>query len=153
VILVVVVNESVVVTPHIWGFDNDLIILIHLFRVVEVVNPSHTNVVISIGSQWMVACLDAIPECEAVKSWCDENQMTLIEINMAQMNDFGANILEVEGKNSPLGVFSETAWKAYDAQQKRALEKFLEPLIVSIPTIETIGGGSARCMMAEIFLP
>jgi len=110
-------------------------------------------VVISIGSQWMVACLDAIPESEAVKSWCDENQMTLIEINMAQMNDFGANILEVEGKNSPLGVFSETAWNAYDAQQKRALEKFLEPLIVSIPTIETIGGGSARCMMAEIFLP
>lgn len=113
----------------------------------------HTNVVISIGSKWMVACLDAITDKEAVQSWCDENQMTLIEINMDQMNDFGANILEVEGKNDPLGVFSETAWNAYDAQQKRALEKFLEPLIVSIPTIETIGGGSARCMMAEIFLP
>ena len=113
----------------------------------------HTNVVLSIGNHWMIACLEAITESDKVKFWCEQNQIELIEINLEQMNQFGANVLEVEGKNAPLGVISETAWNAYTTQQKRAWEKFLEPLIVSIPTIETIGGGSARCMMAEIFLP
>jgi hypothetical protein len=113
----------------------------------------HTNVVLSIGNGWMIACLEAISQYDEIKFWCEQNQIELIEINLEQMNQFGANVLEVEGKNSPLGVISETAWKAYTTQQKRAWEKFLEPLIVSIPTIETIGGGSARCMMAEIFLP
>jgi hypothetical protein len=113
----------------------------------------HTNVVLSIGNGWMIACLEAISQHDEIKFWCEQNQIELIEINLEQMNQFGANVLEVEGKNSPLGVISETAWKAYTTQQKRDWEKFLEPLIVSIPTIETIGGGSARCMMAEIFLP
>lgn len=113
----------------------------------------HTNVVLSIGDQWMMACLESLSHPEKLRRWSEENNMTIIEIDLNQMNHFGANVLGVEGKNGPLGVVSATAWNAFSMQQKRAWEKFLEPLIVTIPTIETIGGGSARCMMAEIFLP
>lgn len=113
----------------------------------------HTNVVLSIGNGWMIACLEAISQHDEMALWCKQNQIELIEINLEQMNHFGANVLEVMGKNGPIGVISKTAWDNFNSQQKRAWEKHLEPLIVSIPTIETIGGGSARCMMAEIFLP
>ncbi len=113
----------------------------------------HTNVVLSVGNQWMLTCLDCVSHPEKLRHWSEENNMTIIEIDQHQMNQFGANVLEVSGKNAPLGVISATAWNAFSIPQKRSWEKFLEPLIVSIPTIETIGGGSARCMMAEIFLP
>lgn len=113
----------------------------------------HTNVVLSVGNQWMMACLESLSHPEKLRHWSEENNMTIIEIDQNQMNQFGANVLEVAGKNAPLGVISTTAWNAFSIQQKRAWEKFLEPLIVTIPTIETVGGGSARCMMAEIFLP
>jgi hypothetical protein len=113
----------------------------------------HTNVVISTGRQWIIACLEAINNPDRIRYWSSSCNIELIEISRHQMNHFGANVLEVNGNNGPIGVISQTAWDTYSPQQKRAWEKYLEPLIVSIPTIETIGGGSARCMMAEIFLP
>ena len=86
-----------------------------------------------------------------LKSSLVKSGKKLIEISFSQLMAFAGNMLEVEnqeGKNYL--VMSNTAFQSLTDQQKKSLAEFAELLPVSIPTIETIGGGSARCMMAEI---
>jgi len=117
----------------------------------------HTNVLMCIGSKFAVICLDSIPTpaekitvIESLKS----AQKEIIDISFAQMNQFAGNMLEVKNnKGETLIVMSQNAFNALDQPQKNTLEKFGKLVYTDINTIETNGGGSARCMMAEVHLP
>ena len=114
----------------------------------------HTNVLLSIGSQWHFVCSEIIKQHNEIEASLEALSSQRIELNMDQVYQFSGNVLEVQNaQNQPFGVISLSGWNALQPQQKRAWEKFVQPLIVEIPMIEKIGGGSARCMMAEIYLP
>ena len=77
----------------------------------------------------------------------------IIPISQKQVSAFAGNMLQVKNnKEEPFLVMSKTAYDSLTKKQRSQLQEFNELLPVNIPTIETIGGGSARCMMAEIFL-
>ena len=116
----------------------------------------HTNVMMCMGEKFAVLCLDAITN-EAEKAHVIQQVTltgrTLISISFTQMENFAGNMLELKapGKKSFLAL-SQSAMNSLTGNQKQQIEPFCEVLPLSIPTIETIGGGSARCMIAEIFL-
>jgi len=117
--------------------------------------PYHTNVVLSAGDGIAVACLDAIPDLHErnnLRHLLAGGQRTLIEISPPQMNAYCANVLEVQNhRGQPFLVASRTAWQAFTAAQQQKIEGAARPLILDIPLIERVGGGSARCMLAELF--
>jgi hypothetical protein len=79
---------------------------------------------------------------------------SIIEVSLKQARQFAANILELStGDNTTRMIMSSAAQSAFMPDQFEQLSSFAQPLAVSIPTIERIGGGSVRCMLAEIFLP
>ena len=116
----------------------------------------HTNVLMCVGSSFAVICLDSTNPHEkvVVKGSLQSTHKEIIEISFDQMNHFAGNMLEVrnsDGQN--LIVMSKAAHDALTAEQKTALEKYGKLIYSDISTIETNGGGSARCMMAEVHLP
>jgi hypothetical protein len=117
----------------------------------------HTNVMMSVGTRLAVACLASVTnpgERLALRSRLEDSGKQVIALNWAQLESFAGNMLEVHsGTGEPLLVMSRTAWRSLDANQRRLIETFTTPLPVNIDTIERIGGGSARCMLAEVFLP
>jgi predicted GNAT family N-acyltransferase len=117
----------------------------------------HTNVLMTIGNQFTVLCSEAIEDEKFRKeiiSKMEESNRELIEISFEQMVAFSANILEVKNnKGDPFILLSTTAAGALTRNQKKKLEQHATLLPASIPTIERHGGGSVRCMIAEIFLP
>lgn len=113
----------------------------------------HTNVVMAIGTEIAVVCLESIPDQQEREMLEDVlSSHTVVKISLAQMNAFAGNMLELcSGDGKKIMVMSHTAWSALEAEQREMLEQKAEVLIVNIPTIEKIGGGSARCMIAEVF--
>jgi len=117
----------------------------------------HTNVVMSIGKKMALACLDCIPDLEErenVKRHLEQNHH-LVTITIDQLeNGFCGNLLQVVNKkDEPITVLSSTAFSHLTETQKKEMEAFGVLLPIPISTIETVGGGSIRCMMAEIFCP
>lgn len=117
----------------------------------------HTNVMMCIGNMFSVICLDAISdseEREMVLKSLTESGHQIIDISFEQMNNFAGNMLEIQSntKHSILAL-SQSAFDSLTELQKMELEKYTTLVPLVIKTIETIGGGSARCMIAEIFLP
>lgn len=116
----------------------------------------HTNVMLTIGDGFAVICLKSIKnlsERKFVKEKLKNTGHEVIDISFEQMNAFAGNMLQVENTaGKPFLVLSETAFNSLTHQQISKIEKYTSLLPVAIPTIETIGGGSARCMIAEIFL-
>lgn len=115
----------------------------------------HTNVMMSIGDKYAVICLACIhkpEEREMVKASL-EKEFEIIEISMDQMeNHFCGNILQVNSAGGrPLIVMSQKAYAGFTPEQISRLGAYGEILPMDLTVIETIGGGSARCMMAEIF--
>ena len=83
-----------------------------------------------------------------------ETEKTIIEITFDQMKNFAGNMLEVQNSNGDLFlVMSSTAYHSLNKNQINQIQQYAQILHSPIDTIETLGGGSARCMMAEIFLP
>ncbi|MGY4384953.1 hypothetical protein ACVWYN_001989 [Pedobacter sp. UYP24] len=117
----------------------------------------HTNVMMCIADRFAVICLAAIPdetEKEKVVNSLITNGKKIIEITMEQMNHFAGNMLQVENKSGyPLLILSEQAYLSLRPQQINELEKYNRLLYAPLYTIEKNGGGSARCMLAEIHLP
>ncbi len=117
----------------------------------------HTNVLMCVGSSFAVICLDSIPnphEKIAVKESLISTHKEIIDISFGQMNLFAGNMLEVKNKaGEDLIVMSQNAFNALDTEQKTTLKKYGKLVYSDINTIETNGGGSARCMMAEVHLP
>ena len=114
----------------------------------------HTNVMMCVGGKFSVVCLESIRERDIVVENLRNTGKEIIDISFGQMNSFAGNMLTVlNDKNEELLVLSESAFNCLSNEQKNRLEKYCKLLPIPIPTIELIGGGSVRCMMAEIFLP
>ena len=117
----------------------------------------HTNVMMCVADTYAVICLDTIDdkkEKKNVVSTLKDTQKEIIEITEEQMYQFAGNMLQVEGKDGQkFLVMSQTAYDSLTKKQIKQIEKHNPIISVNIPTIEKLGGGSARCMMAEIFLP
>jgi hypothetical protein len=117
----------------------------------------HTNVMMCLGTNFAVICADCIDDKKERKMVLDhlkESGKEIILITESQVNNFAGNMLEVFGANEqPYLVMSESAYKSLNSKQIDALSKHAEIINSSLDTIEACGGGSARCMMAEIFLP
>jgi len=122
----------------------------------------HTNVVMSVGEKFAVVCFDAFPfpaERQEVEEELAKSGREIIAISIVQMYKFAANILELRGtppaipsKEGSFTFLSETAFHALRPHQRIALERHTQLVPVAVPTIEAVGGGSVRCMLAEDFL-
>jgi hypothetical protein len=110
-----------------------------------------------LGEQLAVICLDAIDDKKERKNVAKHllrSGKEIVLITEEQLHHFAGNMLQVEGRDGQrLMVMSSSAFKSLTSDQVKAIEKFGQIVHSSLETIETCGGGSARCMMAEIFLP
>ena len=116
----------------------------------------HTNVMMSIGSSYAVVCLDCIDSDDERKQVVDaiaQDGLELIAITEEQVNQFAGNMLELTGDEGPVLVMSASAYQSLVPGQIEKLQQHTTLLHAPLPTIETCGGGSARCMIAEIHLP
>lgn len=117
----------------------------------------HTNVMMCLAETFSVICLDTIDDKKERKNVVDhlkQDGKEIIRITEQQMNHFAGNMLQVRGVNDTRYlVMSSAAYHSLTASQIGQMEKHCEILQSSLETIETCGGGSARCMMAEVFLP
>ncbi len=116
----------------------------------------HTNVMMSIGSGYAVVCLDCIDSDDERKQVVDaiaQDGLELIAITEEQVNQFAGNMLELTGDEGPVLVMSASAYQSLVPGQIEELQQHTTLLHAPLPTIETCGGGSARCMIAEIHLP
>jgi hypothetical protein len=117
----------------------------------------HTNVMMHVGTDLAVVCLDSIPkasERRMVQESLTKSGKKLIPITAKQKFNFAGNMLEVSNDGGEkFTVMSQAALDALNVGQIQQIEKYTTIISPSIPTIEKLGGGSARCMMAEIFLP
>lgn len=115
----------------------------------------HTNVMMSVGEKLVIICSESIKdktEREKVLESIDSSHKTCIEISYKQMNSFGANALEVQAEDGQIYyLFCKKATANLTAEQLSKINAFSEVLSFQIPTIETIGGGSVRCMLAGVF--
>ncbi|NTE04535.1 amidinotransferase [Agrobacterium tumefaciens] len=117
----------------------------------------HTNVMMCIGDRFAVICLDSIRNEEeklAVMLKLTNSGKTIVEITLDQMNHFAGNMLQVTNQNNEsLLVMSEQAYLTLHNEQITTLKNYCHLIYAPIYTIEKNGGGSARCMLAEIHLP
>lgn len=117
----------------------------------------HTNVMMCLAETFVIICLDCIDdkkERKNVLKHLKEDGLEVIAITEDQVANFAGNMLQVKGNDEKRYlVMSEAAHKSLTAKQITKINKHCEILSSPIDTIETCGGGSARCMMAEVFLP
>ena len=116
----------------------------------------HTNVLMALAENFAVICLDAIDDRSEKKNVLEHLKQSgkeIIEITEAQMHQFAGNMLQVRGKEHKYMVMSTAALKSLTQEQISAIEKHCLILSSDLETVEICGGGSARCMMAEVFLP
>lgn len=117
----------------------------------------HTNVMMSVGSAFAVLCRSWVlnpVELKKINEQLESDGKTVIEITPDQAAAFAGNVLEVTTMSGdPCLIISETALQSLRSDQLRTLERFATAVPVAVPVIEKYGGGSVRCMMAEVFLP
>ena len=133
-----------------------------LFEAFQTVNGErkliyHTNVMMCLGETFAVICADCIDDKKERKMVLDSlrgDDKEIILITEAQVNNFAGNMLEVKGKDERRYlVMSKSAHQSLTKKQIAQIEEHVTILSSSLDTIEACGGGSARCMLAEIFLP
>jgi len=117
----------------------------------------HTNVMMCVGETFAVICLSSIDDKKerknVIKHLKDDGK-TIIEITEQQVNKFAGNMLQIIGANEVRYlIMSQSAYSSLTNVQIKILKKHTKMLYSSLDTIETCGGGSARCMIAEVFLP
>jgi hypothetical protein len=117
----------------------------------------HTNVVMSVGDKFAVICLESILdkiERNHVLETLNETGKDVIDISIDQLKRFAGNMLQVQNKDGEaILVMSTQAYRSLMPEQLRKLEKYNQMFYTDLSTIERNGGGSARCMIAEIYLP
>ncbi len=115
----------------------------------------HTNVVMHVGTRFAVVCLESVQDAEeraALVAQLQADGKEIVEISMAQMHQFAGNMLEVRGADGGKRlIMSATAKGALTGAQIALLERDVKILSPSLTAIETAGGGSARCMIAELY--
>ncbi len=116
----------------------------------------HTNVMMAVADQYVVICLESIADEEErkmVSNTIKNSGKEIFDITIRQVNHFAGNMLQVRNDRGDLFmVMSEDAAKSLTMTQREQLRQWNELIVLPIPTIEKFGGGSIRCMMAEIFL-
>jgi hypothetical protein len=113
----------------------------------------HTNVVMSVGDKFMVVCFDCVPNEDERHMIKQSTSKEVIEISLEQLNNFAGNMLELlNDTGEHLVVMSSRAYACLTPQQITQLEKYARIIHSPLTTIENLGGGSARCMIAEVFL-
>ena len=114
----------------------------------------HTNVMMCMAQAYVVICLESIPSESDRQLLLDifkQDNKTVVEITARQMNDFAGNIFQVfSRKNEPFLVMSKRAYTALTPSQRKVLRSFNRLITPELNAIETHGGGSARCMLAEV---
>lgn len=117
----------------------------------------HTNVMMCVADSYAVICLDAVTnaaEKQTIINTLQQSGKRILSISYDQLNHFAGNMLQVQNREGKkLLVMSSQAWNSLTKKQQTTLQEWNPVLHAAISTIETNGGGSARCMMAEIFLP
>ena len=116
----------------------------------------HTNVMMSLGKNTAFLCSESIKD-EAdnllIKNYFKDLEKNIIEISPQQMNNFAGNVIEVENtKGVSHIIMSDSAYQALDHKQLDSINSVSNIIAIPLETIERYGGGSARCMVAEIFL-
>lgn len=114
----------------------------------------HTNVMMCLGTDFAVIGLDAIDDAgerAQVAAHLEENHKEIIVLTEAQLDCFAGNMLQLQGKDGSYLVMSTRAFQALTPVQIRAIERYTTIIHSPLDTIETCGGGSARCMLAEVF--
>lgn len=116
----------------------------------------HTNVIMCMGDDFVVVCLECLPDEQNRNLFVNEvNRLgkRVLEISVAQMNAFAGNMLLLrDSQNNNKLLLSETAYQSLTSAQFDFLKQRIDFVRFEIPLIESIGGGSARCMLAEVFL-
>lgn len=117
----------------------------------------HTNVMMCVGETFAVICLDSIDDTKERKNvvrHLKDDGKEIIEITEAQMHHYAGNMLQVQGEDEQTYlVMSQAAYESLTPDQIERIEGHSNILAANLETIETCGGGSARCMLAEVFLP
>ncbi|MBS1509142.1 MAG: amidinotransferase [Bacteroidetes bacterium] len=117
----------------------------------------HTNVMMCVADRFVVICLESVKdeqEKKKVIAAIEKTGKEIIAISLDQMNQFAGNMLQVQNKaGEKFLVMSSQAYRSLTKEQVASIEKYNAIIHSSLDTIERNGGGSARCMMAEIFLP
>lgn len=117
----------------------------------------HTNVMMALGTTYVVICMDAVRNEEQrllLRECFERTGKELITITLEQMNAFAGNMLQVQKRNGATTylVMSERAYSALYPDQIDRIQRHSDILYSPLNTIESFGGGSARCMMAEVYL-
>ncbi len=117
----------------------------------------HTNVMMCIASAFVLICLDCIKDAnerEMVRQEVLNSGKQLIELTLDQIDNFAGNALEVTNEEGlKYLVLSQRAKNALTKEQLNRIQQHVEIIAPNLDTIEKLGGGSARCMMCEVFLP
>lgn len=114
----------------------------------------HTNVMMSIGDSFAVVCLDAIDqqkERKQVVSALQNSGKEIIAISENQTQSFAGNMLQLMSDSGSVLVMSQSAYDSLNTKQIEVIKGHTQLISIPIPTIESLGGGSVRCMIAEIF--
>ena len=147
--------ESQRTTPEVFeGFCSTYDFYPHLFIAQDRKGKPiyHTNVMMNIGHNYAVVCMESVIETDrqALKQQLESTGKEIIDISFDQMEAFAGNMFEVtDNMGNPVLVMSQTAYHALTPQQQQKLSAFARLLPIAVPTIERLGGGSVRCMMAE----
>ena len=113
----------------------------------------HTNVMMSIGDDFALVCLDSIKnkkEMSCVKNTLIKSGKKLVEISLKQVDSFLGNLIQLGDPSNKIIVMSRKAYLSLNTKQKNILSRESKIVDIPIPVIESIGGGSVRCMIAEL---
>ncbi|MCZ2100057.1 MAG: amidinotransferase [Chitinophagales bacterium] len=117
----------------------------------------HTNVMMALGEDFVVICMESVADEASRKELLGHFARTgkeVVDITLEQMESFAGNMLEVKANDGQRYLcMSQSAYDSLNDDQKAQLESHTNLLPIPIPNIEKFGGGSVRCMMAEVFLP
>lgn len=116
----------------------------------------HTNVLLSLGTQFAMLCAEAVPADyrDVLTGEIEASGRTVIAVDYDQLRQFACNLIELVGRDgSPVIALSAAARASLRPDQLALLERFGELVATPIPTIEAVGGGSVRCMIADVHLP
>jgi hypothetical protein len=116
----------------------------------------HTNVMLSLGTRFAALCTAAIAnaaERRSVVARLEASGREVVDLSRAELEGFACNLLELAGARGPVIAMSAAALRALTAATRGALERYGRFVTADIATIERLGGGSVRCMLAEVALP
>ncbi len=137
-----------------WAILNDYVAVIFDALDRNKVPIYHTNVMMALGESFVIICMESVKDKadqQKLISTFNKTGKDIIEISYEQMEKFAGNMLQVKGRGNHYLVMSQQAFQALNEEQINRIKTHTEILFADISTIETFGGGSVRCMMAELF--